>query len=126
MEANKNIEPEQPAENIPTEINISQENILPESTIITQSGMDNFSLIVMSLEITTLILCCNGLDLLGSDCQVFLPIMTAFCLSLLHKLVVLLKKTISPLTFQGIFPSLPIPNDVLDTEAMIANSFIST
>ena len=36
MEANKNIEPEQPAENIPAEIIISQENILPESTIITQ------------------------------------------------------------------------------------------
>ena len=36
MEANKNIEPEQPAENIPAEIIISQENILPESSIITQ------------------------------------------------------------------------------------------
>ena len=36
MEAKKNIEPEQPAENIPAEIIISQENILPESTIITQ------------------------------------------------------------------------------------------
>ena len=68
----------------------------------------------------------NGRNFLGSDSQVFLPMITAFIFVVFRVVVVSdLKRAMSPVNFQGNSPRRPIPSAEAVAATITTKFFIS-